>query len=137
GKVRDYRGERFDPGPAEGAKPLVVPPEPPATNEPRLRDDAGDDVTPVSEPEPLLAIDRLLTVRLVPGTIGAVRVVLRGACAGTMADIAGRRTCVDTERVRDDVTESPLEEDRSLGASVAGSFDPPRPCTAQLRAARA
>jgi formylglycine-generating enzyme required for sulfatase activity len=136
GKVRDYRGERFDPGPSPVAQPFDIPPAAPATNQPRLQGDNGVDVTPVSEPEPLLTIDRLLSVHLVPGTVGAVRVVLRGACVGTMADLAGNKTCTETERARDDVAPSPLEEDRSLGPSLAGTFGLPIPCSAPTRAAR-
>jgi formylglycine-generating enzyme required for sulfatase activity len=137
GKIRDYRGERFDPGPRADAKPLVVHRGPPATDQPRLVDDSGNDVTPTSEPEPLLAIDRLLAVKLAPGSVGAARVVLRGACVGTMADVAGKTSCIETERVREDVVPSVLVDDRSLGSSVSGQFDPPRPCTAPLRNARA
>ncbi|HEY8076017.1 MAG TPA: SUMF1/EgtB/PvdO family nonheme iron enzyme [Labilithrix sp.] len=136
GKVRDYRGERFDPGPPANAAPFSIPAAPKPTDQPRLVDDAGNDVTPSSEPEPRLAIDRLVQVRLVPGTIGAARVVLRGACVGTMADVAGRASCVDTERTREPVSETPLGDDRSLGPSLVGQFDPPRPCTAPVRTPR-
>jgi formylglycine-generating enzyme required for sulfatase activity len=86
------------PGPAPGAR--AAPAEPP----PRLRVGAAD-VTPPREPLPAAAVDRLVRVRLAPGVTGTVPIVLRGACAGTMAkiaassatqiDTAGALTCVD------------------------------------------
>src|SRR5262249_50811119 len=75
GKVRDYRGGRFEPRVASGA-PLAAPPLPEPTGTPRLRDDAGNDIPPASEPQPLLSVDRLLRVRVVPGVRSSVHVTL-------------------------------------------------------------
>jgi formylglycine-generating enzyme required for sulfatase activity len=130
GKRRDYRGERFAPRPS-GA-PLDVSPPPPATNQPRLVDENGADVTPDSEPEPLLAIDRLVRVRAKPGVRGAVHVVLRGACAGTMADLAHDTTCIDTEDARVPVQEAPLEPETSA-ASLVGAFGVQESCAGAPR----
>jgi formylglycine-generating enzyme required for sulfatase activity len=131
GKRRDYRGERFAPRPTKGG-PLDVTQPPPATNEPRILDDTGADVTPETEPEPLLTIDRLVRVRAKPGVRGTVHVVLRGACVGTMADIAGDATCIDTEDQRVPVVESPIEPETSA-PSLVGSFGTEHACTGAPR----
>jgi formylglycine-generating enzyme required for sulfatase activity len=108
GYVREYRGERFraaDPN----ADPLVVPAESAATNEPRIKDSEGRDVTPRDEPNPFTTIDRLVRVRLREGERGLVHVTLRGACERTMADLKGLRTCVDQEGQLASIADSPLE----------------------------
>jgi formylglycine-generating enzyme required for sulfatase activity len=94
-------------------------------------------MTPETEPEPLLTIDRLVRVRAKPGVRGAVRVVLRGACVGTMADLAGDASCVDAENTRVPVAEAPLSagETSALGRSLTGTFGVERPCTIAPRAA--
>lgn len=99
GKVRDYRGERFVPRPTSGA-PLDLVPEPVPTDKPRLLSETGVDATPGTEPEPLLTIDRLVRVRVRSDQRGWVKVVLPGACVGTMADLANGTSCIDTEDVR-------------------------------------
>lgn len=92
GHVRDYRGERFvDWGSS------LVPPE--GTRTPRLVVD-GREVTPASEPEPLTTVDRAVAVRLEPSRRGAVRVLLAGACAGTMLRLGpapGSEEAIDTQ----------------------------------------
>ncbi|MDB4937097.1 MAG: Adenylate cyclase, partial [Labilithrix sp.] len=57
----------------------------------------GADVTPLSEPEPALTVDRLLLVRLRPGERGRAQVVARAACAAIPArlDGAALATCDD------------------------------------------
>jgi formylglycine-generating enzyme required for sulfatase activity len=65
----------------------------------------GEDATPTSEPLPAATIDRLVRVRLEPKRAGEIRVTLRGACAGTAADLSAIgakgvamdsvRTCID------------------------------------------
>jgi formylglycine-generating enzyme required for sulfatase activity len=134
GKLRDYRGERYMTAPPKGT-PGAVAPLPAATNLPRLFDDTGRDITPVSEPQPLLAVDRLVRVNVVPGTKQRVSVVLHGECVGVMADVAGRLTCVDdpAKRVSPDVPQTPRTSD-ALGRSVTGTFDAPAPCTLTTRA---
>lgn len=58
----------------------------------------GVDTTPPQEPEPSLAIDRIVRLRLVPGERGRAVVVLRSACAGVPSELgeggAKGRTCV-------------------------------------------
>jgi len=127
GRVRDYRGERFAPRPS-GGDPLAIVPLPPATDQPRLLS-GGDDVTPPSEPEPLVAIDRLLRVRVRPQERSSLRVVLRGACVGTMADVAHAMTCIDREDVRVAASEEAGD------ASPTGIFGTPEKCTATPRPA--
>lgn len=48
----------------------------------------GVDVTPEREPEPALAVDRLVRLRLVPGERGRHVVVARATCAGLPAVVA-------------------------------------------------
>jgi formylglycine-generating enzyme required for sulfatase activity len=127
GKVRDYRGERFMPRPTSG-DPLSPVPQAPPSDQPRLLSGESD-VTPPSEPEPLLAIDRLLRIRTRPRERSSVRVVLRGACVGTMADVAHAMTCIDREDVRVAATEESSDE------SPTGSFGAIEPCTAVPRPA--
>src|SRR5262249_4338483 len=94
--------------PAGAAAPPGLPPPPagdvPPEPNPRLVTN-GADVTPSSEPLPAATVDRLVRVRLVPGVAGTLPVVLRGACAGTMAKLSAASatqvavgdalTCVD------------------------------------------
>ncbi len=129
--TRDYRGERFQPRATATAGPeaLVAVPLPNPTDRPRLVDERGEDVTPRFEPQPLLAIDRLAKVRVRTGRRATARIVLRGACVGTMADLAASRTCTDTEGVLVPVTEMALEDDRTPRPSLVGSFDPRGGCT--------
>jgi formylglycine-generating enzyme required for sulfatase activity len=127
GEVRDYRGERYQARPYGGDPQALVPDVAP-TDGPWLLDDAGADITPPSEPTPLLTIDRLLLVRIAPGARTSVRVVLRGACAGTMAHIQGidsRATCIDAEGALASLTEASASPDLSIPESVVGSFEAP------------
>jgi formylglycine-generating enzyme required for sulfatase activity len=138
GKVRDYLGERYQERPAlcdvpgcasttpSMCCPLVVPPAPAPLDGPRLLDASGNDVTPTSEPEPLLSVDRLLLIHLEQGVVGKAAIVLRGACTGTMADVrsfGALATCVDTENVRVPLTTASLDPDLTIPPSVAGSFE--------------
>ena len=118
GKTRDYRGERFSS--REGEDPpardlrLVV---------------GGADVTPRVEPQPGLTIDRLVRVELEPGRVGSVRIVLHGACFGTMVDLANGATCVDTENERAALVTATSEPDTSLPQqSLQGGFGRSEPC---------
>ena len=122
--TRDYQGERFvDKGqtkaPAGGPGPT--------DDNPRLVE-SGVDVTPSSEPLPSVTVDQLVLVRLHLGTVGSVRVVMRGDCAGTMAmltqappfqapDITQASTCIDTEGQRVPVAEQALDPDVAIPAS--------------------
>lgn len=127
GKMRDYLGERFV-SRASGPPGESAIPSPPADGAPTLIRD-GQNVTPTSEPQPYLAIDRLLLVDLVPGTRGSTRIVLRGSCLGTMADLRGVRTCVDTEATIVPVSVETLSNDMSIPKPIDKTFgavaDPP------------
>jgi len=135
GRQLDYRGERF-----RDWDTLLTPSSDAGDGQPRLLERAtGLDVTPTSEPAPLLTIDRLLLVELRPSIKGAVRVVLDGACVGTMTLLGARglpdegaETCIATERARERVVLTSLDADVSrpaLGATKAGTYasDPCRP----------
>lgn len=102
---------------------------------------SGD--TPTTEPQPLVTIDRLVRIDLVPGVRGRVSVLLAGACAGTPAVIpdparadpspTDMQTCVDTERTLVPVTPSALAPDMTrppIGSSAQGAFEKPfqTPC---------
>lgn len=51
--------------------------------------------TPATEPLARLSIDRLVLLRLVPGTIGRAIVTLHGSCAGVTSKLAESKTCID------------------------------------------
>jgi formylglycine-generating enzyme required for sulfatase activity len=133
GEVHDYRGERYV-APANPTPPLDEREPAPATDLPRLERDQTD-ATPATEPDALVTIDRLVVVRVKPNERLATRVQLHGACSGTMADIVKRESCVDTERTLAPAAEVTTTPDRTVGESVSGAFDVPRPCTAPPRAA--
>jgi len=131
GRVREYLGERFTPAP----DPLPadeLAPQPAATGEPRLLDH-GSDATPPTEPLPELAVDRLLELEIPAGQRRHLGVVLRGACIGTMADLTGRTTCVDTPRSRVDASSAPLAGSEVPKVSSQGAFGAPTGCDVALR----
>jgi formylglycine-generating enzyme required for sulfatase activity len=133
-KVRDYRGERYLAAPPTGGDAGAVVDLPDGGNQPRLLDDGGVDITPLTEPQPLLTIDRLARVTVLPGLKQRASVVLHGECVGVMADMSGPSTCVDDpgRRVSPDVAPVPRTTD-ALGPSVTGTFDVPAPCTLPTR----
>ncbi|HXK17730.1 MAG TPA: SUMF1/EgtB/PvdO family nonheme iron enzyme, partial [Polyangiaceae bacterium] len=119
----------------------IVPDEPaPATGLPRLLVE-GSDVTPGQEPSPLVTIDRLALVTLVPGKKGLIQLTLHVACAGQMAKlsrkasnappvIAEAETCVDTEGARVPLTEDAGEPFNAARApSLAGTFEHGQACS--------
>ncbi|MBI5531264.1 MAG: SUMF1/EgtB/PvdO family nonheme iron enzyme [Deltaproteobacteria bacterium] len=131
-RSRDYRGERFRDWGAD--EPEVDP-----LARPRLMRE-GQDVTPPTEPQPLVTVDRLLRVRLTPGVRGSVRVTLHGACAGTMAKFGASteaflpaagsaETCVDQEQKRVPVVESPIDPSMDLPTTTAQGTWGAEPCT--------
>jgi formylglycine-generating enzyme required for sulfatase activity len=130
GKLRDYRGERWAPAPI-GADPGTIFPTPDPTDGegPRLMRD-GVDVTPPSEPEPLLTVDRLFVLRFEEGVRGKVVVTMRGVCVGSQANLAERTSCLDTEQDLLSAVELAVDPDMTRpGATAAGSFGGEVPCT--------
>jgi formylglycine-generating enzyme required for sulfatase activity len=134
GKTRDYRGERFAELPLAGSDPAAPFGAPPLPGElPRLVRD-GLDVTPPEEPQPFLTIDRLVLVDLEEGRRGSVRLLMSSNCLGTMADVAGRRSCIDTHGELVALAPAVVNDDMSRPTeSQQGGFDPNRECTAELR----
>jgi formylglycine-generating enzyme required for sulfatase activity len=130
GNVRDYRGERYQARPEGGAPSEIVPPaSPPAGDTPRLFDADGSDITPATEPDPLLAIDLLVRLDVPADGVKSASVVLRGACFGTMANVSTGDTCVDTENVLVAAPSPPLLADLTLPTtSLEGQFGAPIPC---------
>lgn len=130
GRVRDYRGERF----WDWSSGTIVTPDPIDGALPRLVVD-GDDRTPATEPSPLVTVDRLLLVRIEPGTLNQVDVLLNAACAGTMAffgddptsgpQLGLAETCADVERLRVVVEDSPLDDRHDPGPSQQDRHDQP------------
>lgn len=118
--------------------PVPAAPEaPPLT--PRLVQD-GVDVTPKLEPQPRLAIDRLVHIVLEPGRVQRARVTLRGACLGTMARlsqseivervvVSEAESCVDVEAERRALDPLPLDASASAQSAV-GTFGVGEPCEA-------
>lgn len=132
GRTRDYHGERFAPrNPSPFAAGAIA--ELPGDEQPRLTEQ-GQDVTPKVEPIPLVTVDRLLRVRVVPGQRGRVFVTLRAECIGTMADLGGERTCVDTTSELVPLENERLDPDMSIPRdSVVDSFVQPDVCSGALR----
>ena len=137
GKTQDYRGEKFFPPPSASDDPSACPGAPPEGyfDDKKLLARGADGALAVSErqpknePLPLLAIDRLVRIRLVPGELRAVRVTLRGACLGAKANLFDRTSCVDTEGVMVPVVEEPRSLDRAAPrSSEVATFPPPAPC---------
>jgi formylglycine-generating enzyme required for sulfatase activity len=137
GLTRQYQGERYvDLG---STAPPPGGPGPTDLN-PRLVKN-GADVTPSSEPQPAVTVDQLLLVRLHPGTRGRVNVTMRGACAGTMAQLsqtppfqtptfAEAATCLDTAGARTVIREAALDPDMTVpqSSSLLGTFGDGAPC---------
>ena len=119
GAVDTYEGERF----RDVDQPFArVGP----TDRPRLAR-AGNDVTPATEPSPLLTVDRLVLVRLQPGHRQRVRVLLHGACAGTMVRMGPAGTpvlgdtdsCVAAEKTREPVVVAEADDDLTTPTTTA------------------
>lgn len=127
GYVRDYRGERYQERPS-GGNDFDVVPEPAATPGPRLLDASGTDITPGSEPQPLVTVDRLILVRIRQDVLGSTRVVLHGACEGTMADLrdfTALATCNDTEATQESLADAIVQTDLAMPPTAQGSFEAP------------
>lgn len=110
-----------------GASPV------PDDDQPRLSR-AGGDATPSTEPLPDTAIDRLLEVPVRAGERATARVVLHGACAGTMANLAERSTCIEREGVLEPLRPHTLEpfEARHARPGAAAGFMPGTSCAREI-----
>jgi formylglycine-generating enzyme required for sulfatase activity len=111
---------------------------PPAPVLPRLVVD-GIDVTPASEPQPNLAIDRLLTLSVDYGALRTVSVLLTGECYGTGADLTADTTCVDVAGVRVPVATAAVQPQSGIdrgGAPRSGTWagEAELPCTVPAKA---
>lgn len=125
--LRVARAEDWDKPPASTSPP-------PALSPIELPDAA---LTPRSEPEPGVAIDRLVVAELDPGVRARLHVDLHGACFGQPADLAvegGRaspakaRTCVSRERELQPVVPEPPRRDPPSGAHATATFGATQPC---------
>jgi formylglycine-generating enzyme required for sulfatase activity len=99
----------------------------------------GVDITPASEPEPALTIDRLFTITLEYGRRVSSTVTLRASCFGTMADLAGRQTCSEAEALLGPVTAAEPSSDMSVAGrpSHVGAAGTPTACSQAARTAGA
>ncbi len=83
------------------------------------------------EPEPGVTIDRIVGLHVIPGQRGKVEVTLRGECFGTAADLAGKRSCLDTAGELAPI--SPIVPrgalTRDFPTPPPWSGDLPQPCT--------
>ena len=148
GGTRDYLGERYasvatpcNQPSCSTAKPaaccLLVPmPVPAPASGPLL----SSGQTPSTEPDPLLAIDRLVLVHPQAGTVGSATVVLATACAATMANITDFTAlvgCADTAGVLEPLSETLLSGDALVPgpSSLVGTFEQAlaQPCTTAPR----
>jgi formylglycine-generating enzyme required for sulfatase activity len=143
GFVRDYLGEQYQND--NGPLPQAAGPNDMA---PRLVID-GVDVTPPTEPQPLVTVDRLVLLQLQPGVRGRVRVTMRGECAGTMAllsqtppyqtpSIHQAATCLAKENTLSLLVPAPLEPNLSVPpATQLGTFGAGPPCEPEEPRSRA
>ncbi len=100
--------------------------KPPTTDSPTIG--AGYFVEPIPES----AVDRLVRLRLRHGEVTTTRVVLRGACMGTQADVLGgaaaARTCIDEDGVLESVPLGQASDGDADGVSLVGTFGQGEPC---------
>ncbi len=97
---------------------------------PRLVSD-GRDVTPVSEPEPSLTVDRVLLLHLSPGRVGRTQVVARASCAGIAARLepGALESCTSGEGTRERVTVETPEPDLTTPRESLAGTAARTPCT--------
>lgn len=99
----------------------------------------GDrDVTPATEPEPALTVDRLLLVHLRPGERGRATIVARASCAGIVPrlDPVALASCIEGEGTLEPVGVAPLEPDLSTPSSTLAGSAVGRPCPGPLARGR-
>jgi formylglycine-generating enzyme required for sulfatase activity len=96
----------------------------------------GLDETPLTEPLPTAAIDRLVVATLTPGERTSLHVTLHRACAGTMAKlgedsarprIENAETCIDTENVRVPAEAAPADGAVSSATPTSGAVECEKP----------
>lgn len=94
----------------------------------------GRDETPPTEPEPALAVDRLILVRLRPGERGRVQIVARASCAGIAPrlDPAALETCAEGEGTREPVQVAALEAELSTPRVTLAGTAARTPCATPL-----
>ena len=113
--VRATLAEAWAMGAAMPSAPTANPSDPP-----RLVVD-GIDTTPATEPDPALAVDRLVYVHVAPSAQSSTHVVLEGDCVGTMANLVDGSSCVHGARAS--LSPAPLTAGRNhLMTSVSGSW---------------
>lgn len=91
----------------------------------RLLGRVADGATPDSEPDPSLAVDRVVRVRLTYGTRGRALVTLRGACAGVAARLSlpsPPDSCADDGPALAPVRDVPTDDLDATPPSAVGSF---------------
>jgi formylglycine-generating enzyme required for sulfatase activity len=95
----------------------------------------GADLTPASEPEPALTVDRLLLVRLRPGERGRAQVVARASCAGATPrlDPGPRATCIAAEGELEPLVLTSLEPELTTPSSSVADTAARTPCTTLAR----
>jgi formylglycine-generating enzyme required for sulfatase activity len=122
------RADRWDP-----SLPMVSPsPQPPT--DPRDLLQGGS--TPDTEPQPNLAVDLLSDVRVDYGKRRTARIVLRGECLGTQADLRAASTCVDTAATRVPVAQASVVDGiHHSQHSAAWAAEKPPGCSVTPRAA--
>jgi formylglycine-generating enzyme required for sulfatase activity len=128
---------------ANWKEPAPTRKQPMTGSAPRLIVD-GEDRTPSNEPEPLVTIDRLARITVVPGEKRETTLLLRTVCGGQMAKLsalgsdsapvlAEAETCVDREGERQAVPEEPTAlaaANRRAATNRVGSFPQGSPCPA-------
>ena len=87
----------------------------------------GADVTPESEPLPRVTIDRIVSLAIDPSTRNTAKIVLRGACTGSIADLA-TGSCIEAPpRVALETEVLGAWDDRA--SNEVGTFRPSALCT--------
>jgi len=109
----------------------------------------GSDATPKDEPQPSLAIDRLVRLRVTAGKKQLAKLTLSARCTGTMAKLSaagsfadlapsGAETCLDREGERQPLDDEPLVPFTALPqSSVVGQHGFDQPCGPTARSAQA
>ena len=114
--VRDYLGERFHDG-----DPSIAD-LPPNESSPRLLVNSVDQ-SPLFEPLPLVAFDRLVWVKPTYGEQKVTHLFLDAQCAGTMANLAKRESCTRTRAKREPAKDA-VDEESTVAPETACTVAP-------------